>query len=88
MVDHIIKATDEDETGMDYIRTIDGDKSNDDLVQRVMEGHFKDWNKMVKVVGDRELIEKVVKAAPEIKAQMIVILDAAIEAIRIEEIIP
>ncbi len=79
-MDHIVTATPEDELGMNHVRKIDGDVNNNTLIQRVMQGHFTDWNKMAKVVSDRgeagEIYEKLQRATVEVKAQVVAILDA------------
>jgi len=74
-MDHIVKATDEDELGMDYIRTIDGDADNDTLLQRVDQGHFTQWNEMAKVAVDRGKADKYLSLTAEEKVP----IDAAIE---------
>lgn len=68
MADHIVRIP--DEMVLDYIRTIDGDTSNDALIQRVMDGHYTEWEKMFKVSGDRNIIEKYVMANETIKASV------------------
>ena len=74
MADHIVKIT--DETVLDYIRTIDGDADNTTLIQRVMDGHFTEWEKMFKVSKDRTLYERFQKLDPDTKA----VVEATIEA--------
>lgn len=82
MADHIVKATPEDELGMDNILLKDGAPDKTALIQKVMNGHFGIWNSEAKVVRDRgeagEIFEKLQKANAETKAQVIGILDAAI----------
>jgi hypothetical protein len=81
-MDHIVKATDEDEKGMAHIISIDGDKDNEILIQRIMRGHFVEWNKMAKVVSDRgeagTLYDKIQKADEATKAEVIAILDGKV----------
>jgi len=90
-MDHIIKATKEDELGMDFIRTTkDGDRDNDTLCQRVMQGNFTMWNSMAKVARDRgeagQIFDKLQKADQKTKDDVVAILDAAAKPIDVKPI--
>jgi hypothetical protein len=77
MADHIVTIP--DEAVLDYIRITDGDADNDLLIQRVMDGHFTEWEKMYKVKSDREVWTKFIQVDEETKTNVIATLDEAIQ---------
>ncbi len=80
MADHIVKASAEDELGMDNTRTIDGDVDNDTLIQRVMQGFFTQWNEMAKVAVDRGKADKYLSLTAEEKVPIDEAIELAIAA--------
>ncbi len=82
MSKHVINISDEEV--LDYICTIDGDVDNDILIQRVMDGHFLEWEKIYKEKKDREFMNKFIQVDEETKTNVISILDSAIR-IKVEQ---
>ncbi len=82
-MDHIITAKPEDELGMGNIRKIEGtgEKDNTALIQKVMQGHFNEWNRMVKKNERADIWNKFQTATPEKIAQIMEILKPNVEAI-------
>ncbi len=82
-MDHIITATAQDEVGMDNVRKIEGtgETGNTALIQKVMQGHFNEWNRIVKKTEKEAIWSKFQRATPEKMAQIETILEEETEEV-------